>query len=422
MLLRPNPTGAGQRRLAVVVKGYPRLSETFVAQELLGLERRGFDLEIWSLRHPTDKVEHPMHGAIVAGRRYLPEYLRHEPWRVLKAALAALVRPRLGALLALFWRDVRRDGSINRWRRLGQALVLARELGADRGLLYVHFLHTPGSVARYAALLTGRPFAISAHARDIWTTPEWEKREKLADAAFLVTCTKSGWEHLDALAPPGRAHLLYHGLDLSRFPAPPAVRANTDGSDPAAPVNLVSVGRLVEKKGTEDLLAALAALPPALHWRLVHIGSGPLKEALRQQAAQLGIAERITWRGGQPQDEVIAAMRAADLFVLAAREAGDGDRDGLPNVLMEAATQALPLLATDFSAIPEFITDGREGLLVPPRDPPALAAALARLVTTPAERAVMGAAARRRVQDFSADAGIDRLAAMLDAAALRERA
>ena len=143
---------------------------------------------------------------------------------------------------------------------------------------------------------------------------------------------------------------------------------------------LLSVGRLVEKKGTDVLLDALALLPVGLNWTLVHVGGGPLREALSQQAKELDIDSRITWRGAMTQDRLIAEYRAADLFVLASRIAQDGDRDGLPNVLMEAQSQGLACIATKVSAIHELIDDGVTGVMVEPESAPSLAAALASLV------------------------------------------
>ncbi|GJE48439.1 D-inositol-3-phosphate glycosyltransferase [Methylobacterium tardum] len=404
-------------RVAVVLKGYPRLSETFIAQELLALERRGLPLEIWSLRRPTDRARHPMHTQIQAPVAYLPEYLRDAPLRVLAGLVAALRRPRFPALLTLFARDFRRDPTASRIRRLGQALVLARELPADVAHLHVHFLHTPASVARYAALLTGRGWSFSAHAKDIWTTPDWDLREKLTDAVWGVTCTRDGLARLDHLAP-GRTLLAYHGLDLSRFPAPPATRAPRDGSDPAAPLRLLCVGRLVAKKGHDDLIDAVAALPASLHWRLDLIGNGETRRALEAQVEARGLSARVSFRGSLAQPDVIAAMREADLFVLPTKPAPGGDRDGLPNVLMEAASQALPILATGFAGTPEFLTDGVHGVLVPPGEPAALAAALERLAGEPALRRRFGEAARARlVQDFSEEAAIDLIAGRLRASA-----
>ncbi len=409
---RPDPP------LAVVMKGWPRLSETFIAQELRALEERGLDFVIWSLRRPTDAKVHALHRAVQAPVRYLPEYLHDEPLRVLRGLWAAMSTPGFGAAFRAWMADLRRDGTVNRVRRFGQACVLAAEAGPEVRLLYVHFLHTPGSVTRYAAMMRGWTWGFSAHARDIWTIPDWEKREKLADAAFGVTCTNAGAEHLRSLAGAGaQVQLIYHGLDLGRFPPPPPTRPARNGTSRDDPVQIVSVGRLVEKKGYDELLFALADLPRGLHWRFTHVGGGPLGPKLRETAARLGIARRIAWRGACDQAEVIETLRAADLFVLAARVAADGDRDGLPNVLMEAASQNLATIATAVSAIPEFVEHGVTGVLVQPRDAPALSSAIFRLARDPAARATMGAAARARlVSHFGAAAGADALAARLRAA------
>jgi len=398
-------------RVAFVLKGYPRLSEAFIAQEIAALERRGLDILIVSLRRPTDDRRHPVHGEIRAAVHYLPEYLYREPLRLLRAWLSVRKWPTYAAARSHWLRDLRRDPTPNRVRRFGQALVLAAELPRDVGRLHAHFLHTPASVARYAAILRELPWSGSAHAKDIWTTPEWEKREKLAACDWLVTCTRANHAHLAALAPAGRVELVYHGIDLARFPAQRALRGAADGSDARHPVRILTVARLVEKKGTDVLLEALARLPAGLHWRLRHVGGGPLGARLRRRARALGIAERITWRGALLQDELLAEYRAADLFALACRVARDGDRDGLPNVLMEAQSQALACVATRVSAIPELINDGRTGLLATEDDVPALAAALAALVGSPERRRALGDAGQARVRaEFAAAANFERLA------------
>lgn len=401
-------------RIAIVLKGYPRLSETFIAQEILALERRGLALTLWSLRRPAEGERHPMHDAIRAPVSYLPEYLHAAPLRVLRALAWGRRRPGFGALLRLFRADFARDPGAARLRRLGQALVLAHELPDGITHLHAHFLHSPASVTRYAAVLTGRSWSASAHAKDIWTTPDWELREKLADSAWAVTCTRDGLARLEALAPPGRVGLAYHGLDLDRFPAPPGPRPARDGSDPADPIALLCVGRLVAKKGHDDLIAALAALPADLHWRLTLIGGGTLRAALEARVAACGLSDRVVFQGAQAQPAVIAAMRAADLFVLPAKAAPSGDRDGLPNVLMEAASQGLPIVASDFAGTPEFVTHGLHAVLVPPGDPAALSAALRDLARDPARRRRLADGALARLQrDFSQSAGIDLIAARL---------
>lgn len=408
--------GGAASAIAVVLKGYPRLSETFIAQEIHALERRGFALRLYSLRHPTDPAIHPVHREIAAPVAYLPEYLWREPLRVLRGWLKARRLPGYRRARAVWRADLRRDPTPNRGRRFGQACVLAAELPPDVGHLYAHFLHTPASVARYAAAMTELPWSCSAHAKDIWTIPEWEKRDKLADLDWLVTCTAFGCDHLVALAGEARSrlHLVYHGLDLERFPESPAERPARKGDDPADPVVLLSVGRAVEKKGYGDLLRALATLSGGIHWRFVHIGGGPLAASLDGEARRLGLAERIEWRGPRPQEDVLAAYRASDLFVLASRIARDGDRDGLPNVLMEAQSQGLACLSTRISAIPELIRDGETGLLVAPGDPAALGEALAGLIRDPGLRARLGAAGAEAVrQRFAMERGIDVLAELL---------
>ncbi len=402
--------------LAVVVKGWPRLSETFIAQELLALQDRGLAFEIWSLRFPTDKKTHPLHQKITAQVKYLPEYLHAEPMRVWRAWRAARSLPGYQKARAAWCADFARDKSRNRIRRFGQACVLATELPGSISGLYAHFMHTPSSVARYAAIMTGLEWGFSAHAKDIWTSPDWEKREKLtADnhgASFGVTCTHYGAQHLRGLADsPKRIDLVYHGLDLSRFPAPPERLPE----NPHGPLQFLSVGRLVQKKGFDRLIDGLALLPKDMTWHWTHIGGGDLKQSLQAQARKAGMLDHITWRGACDQPQVIAAMRKADIFILPSRIADDGDRDGLPNVLMEAASQKLPILSADVSAIPEFIDTGTHGILVQD-DPAELTAALTEMVENPAKRMqYANAAYERLVADFGMDAGITKLAARLHA-------
>ena len=389
----------------MILKGYPRLSETFIAQEIRNLERAGLRLRLVSLRHPTDTKRHPVHEEIEAPVSYLPEYLHDEPVRVARGLARARRLPGYAAAAAMFRRDLARDRTRNRVRRFGQACVAAAEMPADVGWLYGHFIHTPGSVTRYAATMLGLPFSISAHAKDIWTSPDWELREKLADAAWTVTCTAGGAAHLRGLAPdPSGVHLVYHGLDLSRFPSPPE-REPSDG-----PIRIVAVGRAVEKKGLDILLRAASALPDDIDWHLIHIAGGPLLDDLKALAVELGIADRVTWLGQQAQARVLEEYRRSDVFALPCRVAADGDRDGLPNVIVEAQSQRLPVVSTTISGIPELVEDGENGLLVPPDDVSATAQALERMARDANARLRWGAEGERRVRKaFDAEREIDAL-------------
>ena len=402
-------------RIALVLKGYPRLSETFIAQEILELERVGFDISIISLRHPTDKHTHPIHDEISAVKHYLPEYLYQEPWRVLAAKLRCIPKSGFWKVIPIFLKDLLRDPTPNRIRRLGQAFVLATEYAPDCDMIYVHFLHTPGSVARYASIISGKPFAISAHAKDIWTIPEWEIREKLADCDWLVTCTKGGADYLSSLGPAGTVNLVYHGLDLSRFPDNPLKPSLNDGSNAEKAVQLITVGRAVAKKGLDCLLDALAVLPEDLHWKWTHIGGGPLRDRLIDQAGRLGISENCEFKGALPQSDVLAAYRDSDVFILPCRIDETGDRDGLPNVLVEAQSQGLTVISTNISGVPELIEHNTNGILINPDDTEALTDAIELLSKDPGLRHICGNAGAHIVREkFGHDRTIGDLVLLLN--------
>ncbi|MGC3834094.1 hypothetical protein ACPSKX_07310 [Moritella viscosa] len=228
------------KKIALVLKGYPRLSETFIAQEIRALELRGFDITLVSLRHPTDTSTHPIHQQIEADVVYLPEYLHDEPLRVLKAFAHVVKRYSLSKVMKQFAMDLRRDTSRGRIRRFGQGLVLAAEMPDGIEQMYAHFLHTPASVTRYAALINDLPWSCSAHAKDIWTSEKWDLAEKLTELEWLSTCTAANHQYLQSLAQdPSKVHLVYHGLDFTRFQHVERLsRANVNGSSADHPVKI----------------------------------------------------------------------------------------------------------------------------------------------------------------------------------------
>ena len=398
--------------VAFIVLGYPRSSETFIAQEILGLEKRGLDIRIYTLYGPRDWEVQTIHEEIRAPVMALPERLRNEPKRVFRAFISQLAKPKFFKALRVCLQEFIIAPKFEKFRRFGQALVLANELPKEVGHLHAHFLHTPATVTRLTAYLTGRPWSCSAHATDIWTLDDREKSAKLGDLDWLVTCTSVGSQHLRELTPdPAKVSLVYHGIDLKRFPRPPDNHQFRDGSDPGDPVRMLSVGRAVEKKGFDILLEALAHLPGDIHWRWTHIGAGKRLVALQKQARALGLDDAITWLGERRQDDVIDQCRTSDLFILPSRIAENGDRDGLPNVLLEAQSQGLACLSTFVSAIPELIEDGVTGRLVRPGDAAALAEAMAGLIHDPALRQRLGKAGQNRVAaEFGCERGLAKLA------------
>ncbi|TGV64101.1 colanic acid biosynthesis glycosyltransferase WcaL, partial [Mesorhizobium sp. M00.F.Ca.ET.149.01.1.1] len=201
---------------------------------------------------------------------------------------------------------------------------------------------------------------------DIWTSADWDLAGKLSSARWTVTCTKTGFDRLKELANgKSSVHLSYHGLDLDRFGSFGETRKQHNGSAPDEPVVVLSVGRAVEKKGYDTLLEALALLPGDLAWRFEHIGGGEELERLKALARKLGLDGRVSWKGALAQKEVLEHYRSADIFALACRITANGDRDGLPNVLVEAASQRLACVSTDISGVPELLSPDETGLLVP---------------------------------------------------------
>ena len=397
-----NKRGAG--KLVIFLKGYPRLSETFIAQEILNLEKAGLDIQLISLRHPTDTKRHPIHHEIKAPITYLPEYVHDEWKRCLFAWRKARKMPGYKTARRIWLKDLKRDLTRNRVRRFVQSLVAAAEIDQDAHWFYGHFIHTPGSVTRYAGIIRDLPFSFSAHAKDIWTSPDWELSEKLNDAQWTVTCTKGGADHLASLAEKESAvRLVYHGLDLKRFPAPKSKPSTRTGRSAKDSIQMLSVGRAVEKKGLDTLLKALALLPNSLHWHWTHIAGGPLLEELKALGEKLGLSKNLTFLGSQAQSRVLKAYGESDIFILPCRIAADGDRDGLPNVIVEAQSQKLPVISTPISGIPELIEDQANGLLVPPNSPQELAEAIEKLALNPNVREKMGQAGMIRVhEEFNA--------------------
>ena len=392
-------SGTSADKIVVILKGYPRLSETFIAQELLGLEKAGKSLEFVSLRHPTDKKRHAVHDEIQAPVTYLPEYLHLSPWRVLKGALSSLSKPGFKKALKLFLSDFKKDTTRNRIRRFGQALVLSAEWPAGGKWIYAHFIHTPADVAFYTSTILELPWSVSAHAKDIWTSPAWNIAQKLDSAQWTATCTQVGHEYLQSLARDSSSvHLSYHGLDLDRFPPSNRQLSTRDGSSEDNPVIILSVGRAVKKKGYDVLLRALSLLPKNLHWRFVYVGAGTELQTMKTMAAELNIDENIEWTGAIDQQEVLRNYARADMFALACRVTDDGDRDGLPNVLVEAASQALTCVSTRVSGIQELFEHDINGLLVDSENAEQLALALQRAIESPALRFKLGEAAETQVR------------------------
>ena len=372
-------------RVLYVLKRYPRLSETFIVRELLGLEAAGVTIGVEALLAAEPGTHHLEVSAVEATVRYLPRHPR--PSVGLVAAHGRLLVRRPAVWWALASTARRRGGRA--WRRFLQAgLVADRARREHYHHIHAHFATAAAEVARDASALSGVPFTVTAHAKDIFHEDNAPLvAERVAGAAAVVTVSRYNVEHLGRSLPGTPVAFVPNGMSIPSASAP----------TPNGPV--LCVARLVPKKGIDLLIEAVARTARPV--RLEIVGDGPCRAELEALAERLGISHRVTFLGARTSDEVDAAYRRCSMMVLPCRVAPDGDRDGMPTVLVEAMGRALPVVSCDIVGIGELIEHGVTGLLAAPEDPQAIAEAIDRLTADGEEAAVLGIAARLRViQEF----------------------
>jgi glycosyltransferase involved in cell wall biosynthesis len=396
----------GSLTVGYVVSAWPRLSETFILNEVIAVERLGIPVSIFSIKSPKDEPIHAQVGQVRARVTYLSiKQSRNVMWR----ANARLFCRRPIRYCRTLLRAVR-YGSRVILRRFLQAGYLAELLRGERVVhLHAHFASDPALVAMLVHQLTGIPYTFTAHAKDIYVkTPPELLRIEARQAQAVVTCTEYNRRYLASRIDATSDHKLqciYHGVDLSQFPF-----RWPRPSDPGPPV-IFSVARLVEKKGLSDLVLAADTLRRrGCRFRVEIAGDGPLRQALEAQVSQLGLNDWVTLLGALPHESICRAYQQASIFALPCIIAVDGDRDGIPNVLLEAMASGLPVVSTPVSGIPELIESERDGLLVPAHSPAMLADAIDRLLTQPELGERLARAARAKIEErFSVDRNSARL-------------
>lgn len=368
--------------LGMILKGYPRISETFISNEIRLLERMGFTIRIFSMRHPRESFSHKSVSEIRARVDYLPQELLAELPRLLKynIPLAARRPKRYLKAMGLAFRRFLRTRKSATIKHLLQGGYVAGKLLNGSGVthLHAHFAHSPTSVAMFTHMLSGIDFSFTGHAKDIYTSDPRQLAEKIAMARFVFTCTEYNKRHLTGVAKGAATpiHCVYHGIDTSYFAFPEkAKRAR-------APYRIVTVARMTAKKGLPTVYRALLKLRErGVEYTHTLIGDGDDRDEILSLIGELGLSDACEWLGTQPHDVVLENYRKADLFVLGCEVTGNGDRDGIPNVIVESLAMGVPVVSTRVSAIPEIVEDGVTGLLVPPKDPAALSDAMERLLT-----------------------------------------
>lgn len=404
--------------VAYVMKRYPRLTETFILNEIRAMERLGAQIHVFSLLPPEPPPHHPM-VAQVQAPIHSPAATGFGKWAGLVRAhghmLASSPLRYAGTVLrAIVW-SVRSPSPLSVWRQFARGGYIASTC-RRYGILHIHahFANAPAASARFANLMSGIPFSFTTHAKDLYLTAPRLIRERARAATFIATCTDYNARFLrDLLGDDGdKVHLVYHGIDLSQF----SPRDGQSASTSLRPRLVLSVGRLVEKKGHDDLIAACAMLRrKGLAFRCMIVGEGPLRGAMAAQIDEFGLAGMVTLEGAMTHAKLVALYRHADVFALAPRITDDGDRDGIPNVIAEAMATGVPVVSTNVSGIPELVVHEQTGLLAPPNDPASFANALERLLTDPEQAASLARTARERLeQDFDLWTTTRRLHALID--------
>jgi colanic acid/amylovoran biosynthesis glycosyltransferase len=402
-------------RVGYVLKVFPRISETFILNEILELERQGIEIDIFSLKPPTDPRYHGDLSRLRATATYLPAGEGSEGWRQIRSAWPpADVNPsRIGQafLQALLMQDPAAP------KLFTQALVLAGAI-RKRGIqhLHAHFATSATSVAMMAAELAAITFSFTAHAKDIYHRSVDRDSVALAmkQAAFVVTVTDHNVSSLLDLAPAcgDKVRRIYNGMSLECLqPAP---------WDVGYPPLIVSVGRLIEKKGFPYLVEACRLLKYRRRsFRCVIVGAGDKEQELRALIERLNVAEEVVLAGAMEHEAVLETIRRSTVTVLPCIVGEDGNRDALPTVLLEAMALGRPVVSTDLPGVTEIVDHGVNGFLVPQRDSRALAEALETVLEKPELQVSLGRASRTKAEGaFDLTRNVSVLAGLFGKAAL----
>lgn len=383
-------------RTAYILLWFPKPSETFIFREVVNLRKAGLPLKIFTLYGElTRGLSEEMRGVSADAERLGIHYLGHALpdvlywWKRDRKRVVELFR----TVLWRRWRGLEKTGE-SLWASLC-AFRLARRFEEEQ-IEHIHapWACGPATAAWIASRLTGIPFSFTCRAWDIYP-PDSVLRDKLRDAAFVRSETQANIRHLAAVceADTAKMHLTYNGVPLARHAEAPATMT--------PPYQLLAVGRFIDKKGYEFLLRACKQLADGgMDFHLTLAGDGPRKSRLKRLAHDLGLDGRVSFPGFVSYDGISDIFRAADIFIMPSVVHASGDRDGIPTVIMESLMHRVPVIATNISGIPELIEDGITGLLIPEKDPAAIARAVMRLASDRTSALAMAERGRAKVRDL----------------------
>lgn len=383
-------------RVAYVMSRFPKLSETFILHEMAALAESGFEVEIFPLIRHAESVQHPEAADYVRRAHYQP---------MMSAAILASqlfwLKKRPTAYAKLWWDSIR--GTIGVPRVAARTLAVLPQAAHNARLMqrlgighvHAHFANHPATAAWAVHRLTGIPYSFTAHAHDLYEDQHL-LCTKVGEAAFVVAISDFNREVISrACAASANVSVVHCGIDPELFHPSPR--------NPGDVLRVLCVGSLEAKKGQGDLVEACRLLTQSgRRVECVFVGDGPERNALHAQVKDAGLEGVVRFLGAKPREEVLDALRSADVAVLASVVLPSGKMEGIPVALMEAMACGLPVVSTRISGVPELIEDGVSGILVPERDPRALADALADIMARPDRAADMGKRGRARVErDFN---------------------
>lgn len=416
-------------RVGYLLRSYPRLSQTFILNEVLALEKLGVQVEIFAVTHPHEAIVQAQVAEVQAPVTYLEGAQQRHWWVILWEHLLTLRLAPARYLSTLAYLLYHRDfdegyTASSRFVCFLQAVYLAgllhrvRRQGKPIDHLHAHFAHDPTLIAHLTQRLTGIGFTFTAHARDIYQIPKHVLGERIGAAGAVITCCATNIDYLKAVAAPAdqaKLRVIHNGVNLQEF-QPPAAPSNPN----AIPL-ILSASRLVEKKGYPDLLQAYQQLKvTGYRFRSVIYGDGPLQKSLATLINELGLAQEVQLAGACTQQELRQVLSQADIFALTPFVTDDGDRDGVPTVLVEAMACGKPVVSTTVVGVPELVTHEVNGLLTAPHDVAGIATALATLLDDAAKRRQLGCAARNTVvEQFDLHTGALQLAKLYTTMAAR---
>jgi len=397
-----------------VLLRFPYLTETFIAEEIQALRSEDIHVLIVSLLERGPGPVQPLSQKLLRQTRYAPGLLSWSLWKAQVHYLRGASRLYLELLVTLLRCPCPRRRVALLAKRVViflRAVAVAHQLeGRDVELLHAHFAWLSGAAAWICSRLLAIPFTLTVHAFDVYASTDLlQLLASEADKLISISEYNRQWIASRGFSQASSMSTIHCGVDLDKLsPCLPAV----DRARSGAVLRILSVGSLNAKKGHEYLIKACRLLKQrGLDFSCTIIGGGAREAELRQEVASCGVEEQVTLRGPCTHPEVVDALHAHDLFVLASVVAANGDRDGIPVVLMEAGAAGLPLISTYVSGIPELVQHGVTGWLVPPADESALADAVITLAQNPALRKELGQNARAFVQaEFNIEANASRLA------------